>query len=281
MASNQNQNQNQNGIENNDQRWSLQGTNALVTGGTKGIGHAIVEELARLGSRVHTCARNQDELDGCLLDWKTKGFIVSGSICDCTSRPQRDSLMKTVDSIFHGRLDILVNNIGGSIYKDTCDYTEDDFTHVMSYCFESAYHLSQLAYPMLKKSEAGNIIFISSIASFFAVNAGSIYGSAKGAMNQLAKILACEWAKDNIRSNVVAPGFIKTPMAQEFFTNKKFVEGIEARTALGRVGESQEVSSIVAFLCMPASSYITGQTIFVDGGMSVYGFLPSFSNEEV
>ncbi|CAO2825970.1 unnamed protein product [Amaranthus hypochondriacus] len=267
----------QNGFKNNDQRWSLQGANALVTGGTKGIGHAIVEELARLGSRVHTCARNQEELDICLLDWKAKGFEVSGSICDATSRPQRDSLIKTVDSTFHGRLDILVNNVGGSIYKDTCDYTEDDFSHVMSYCFESAYHLSQLVYPMLKNSRAGNIIFISSIASFFAVNAGSIYGSAKGAMNQLAKILACEWAKDNIRCNVVAPGFIKTPMAEEFYANKKFVEDIEARTALGRVGESKEVSSIVAFLCMRASSYITGQTIYVDGGMSVYGFLPSFS----
>ena len=82
--------------------------------------HAIVEELARLGSRVHTCARNQDELDGCLLDWKTKGFIVSGSICDCTSRPQRDSLMKTVDSIFHGRLDILVSP---SMYRSLVNFT--------------------------------------------------------------------------------------------------------------------------------------------------------------
>uniref|UniRef100_A0A803LY99 Tropinone reductase-like protein n=1 Tax=Chenopodium quinoa TaxID=63459 RepID=A0A803LY99_CHEQI len=90
-------------------------------------------------------------------------------------------------------------------------------------------------------------------------------------MNQLAKNLACEWAKDNIRANSVAPGYISTPLAQGILSNKVCMEVINFRTALGRVGKAQEVSSLVAFLCMPASSYITGQTIFVDGGATVNG----------
>ncbi|XP_021758910.1 tropinone reductase homolog At5g06060-like [Chenopodium quinoa] len=257
-----------------NKRWSLQGMNVLVTGGTKGIGHAIVEELAELGACVYTCARNEEELDACLVDWKTKGLQVSGSICDVSSQPQREKLMETINTIFGGKLDILVNNVGGCRMKETIDYTSEDFSYVMALNFDSAYHLSQLAYPMLKASGGGNIIFLSSIASFFGINVGSAYGAAKGALNQLAKNLACEWAKDNIRVNSVAPGYIRTPLADVLLSKKENLEDIKSRTALGREGEPQEVSGLVAFLCMPASSYITGQTIFVDGGITVNGFLP-------
>ncbi|KAJ8432260.1 hypothetical protein Cgig2_013913 [Carnegiea gigantea] len=240
--------------------------------------HAIVEEFARLGAAVHTCARNEAELDACLSHWKAEGLRVSGSVCDVTSRPQREKLMETVNSTFQGKLNILVNNAGGGLWKETVNYTTEDFSHVMTLNFESAFHLSQLAYPMLKASGAGTIIFMSSIASFFAINGGPIYGAAKGAMNQLAKNLACEWAKDNIRVNSVAPGFIKTPLTAEIVSNKEFLKAVTSRTSLGRVGEPEEVSSLVAFLCMPSSSYITGQTIFVDGGITVNCFLPDVMN---
>ncbi|KAG5391126.1 hypothetical protein IGI04_032667 [Brassica rapa subsp. trilocularis] len=92
-----------------DSRWSLRGMTALVTGGTKGIGYAIVEELAGFGARVHTCARDQTLLDECLSEWKEKGFQVTGSVCDVSSRAQRDELMKTVSSLFSGKLNILVS----------------------------------------------------------------------------------------------------------------------------------------------------------------------------
>ncbi|KMT12725.1 hypothetical protein BVRB_4g088210 [Beta vulgaris subsp. vulgaris] len=219
----------------NGRRWSLQGMNALVTGGTKGIGHAIVEELAGLGASVHTCARNEAELNACLLDWKTKGLPISGSICDVSSRPQREKLMETINSIFNGKLNILA-------------------------------------------SGQGNIVFISSIASMVAFDIGSVYGAAKGAMNQLSKNLACEWAKNNIRVNSVACGVIWTSMTEGMRTQKEYLKGFESRIALGRLGEPEEVSSLVAYLCLPAASYITGQTITVDGGFTINAFVPIVLN---
>ncbi|KAK7852800.1 noroxomaritidine/norcraugsodine reductase isoform X2 [Quercus suber] len=92
-----------------DNRWSLKGMSALVTGGTKGIGYAIVEELAKLGARVHTCSRNEAELKGCLKAWEGKGFVVTGSVCDVSSKAQREKLMESVSSVFNGMLNILVS----------------------------------------------------------------------------------------------------------------------------------------------------------------------------
>ncbi|KAI6671076.1 hypothetical protein NL676_005961 [Syzygium grande] len=258
---------------NNENRWSLQGMTALVTGGTKGIGHAVVEELARLGATVYTCSRNEAEINECLKDWKSKGFRVTGSACDVSTKSEREKLMLTLSSLFDGKLNILINNVGTNIVKTTVDYTAEDFSLIMTTNFESAYHLSQLAHPLLKASGAGSIVFLSSVCGVVSVNVGSIYSVTKGAMNQLTKNLACEWAKDNIRSNSVAPWFIPTPLAELVLNDKKFHEEVIARTPLGRTGEPEEVSSLVAFLCLPAASYITGQTICVDGGFTVNGFL--------
>ncbi|KAL6195517.1 hypothetical protein ACLB2K_031136 [Fragaria x ananassa] len=133
--------------------------------------------------------------------------------------------------------------------------------------------MCQLAHPLLKASGAGNIILLSSVAGVVSIGkVGSIYGATKGAMNQLAKNLACEWAKDNIRINSVAPWFIRTPLVEPLLSDEKFSEAVISRTPFGRIGEPEEVSALVAFLCLPAASYITGQTICVDGGMTINGF---------
>ncbi|XP_065617439.1 tropinone reductase homolog At5g06060-like [Quercus suber] len=182
--------------------------------------------------------------------------------------------MDTVSSVFSRRLNILINNVGTNIWKPTVDYTAEEFSTVMTINLESAYHLCQLAHLLLKASGVGSIVCISSIAGVVALNVGSIYGASKGAINQLTKDLACGWAKDNIRSNCVAPWFIRTPLVEAALNDEQFSKSVNARTPLGRPGEPKEVSSLVAFLCLPASSYITGQIICVDGGVTVSGFLP-------
>ncbi|KAL5717259.1 tropinone reductase I [Ranunculus cassubicifolius] len=254
------------------ERWSLKGTTALVTGGTRGIGYAVVEELAELGAVIHTCSRNESELNNCLQDWKSKGFNVTGTICDVSSSVERVKLIESVSSVFNGKLNILINNVGTNIRKPTVEYSSEQFTTLMATNFESTYHLCQLSHPLLKASGMGSIVFVSSVAGVVAINTGTIYAATKGAINQITKNLACEWAKDNIRTNSVAPWYIRTSLVEKLLDDNEFLEKIVSRTPLRRVGTPEEVSSLVAFLCLPASSYITGQIISVDGGMSVNGF---------
>ncbi|KAK9290652.1 hypothetical protein L1049_008825 [Liquidambar formosana] len=248
-------------------RWSLKGMTALVTGGTRGIGHAIVEELARFGAIVHTCSRNQTELNQRLLDWESKGLTVTASVCDLLSRAQREKLMDTVSSVFHGKLNILVNNAGvTTVPKETTEFTAEDFSAIMGTNFESAYHLCQLAHPLLKSSGNGSIVFISSVGGVKAFPLCSIYSASKAAMNQLTKNLACEWAKDNIRANSVAPGVTRTSLLDNVEQDPKGMEVVSrlvSQNPIGRIGEPNEVSSLVAFLCFPAASYITGQLRWV------------------
>lgn len=257
------------------QRWSLEGMSALVTGGTRGIGRAIVDELLGLGARVYTCCRNGNELDGCLRGWRDLDFEVSGSVCDVSRRAQREDLMEAVSSVFEGKLNILVNNVGTNIRKPTVEFTAEEFSTLMSTNFESVFHLCQLSYPLLKASERGSVVFMSSVSGFVSLKSMSVQGATKGAINQLTRNLACEWAKDNIRVNSVAPWYIRTSMVEQVLSNKEYVEEVYERTPLRRLGDPKEVSSVVAFLCLPASSYVTGQVICVDGGMSVNGFNPS------
>ncbi|KAK7339696.1 hypothetical protein VNO77_20377 [Canavalia gladiata] len=253
-----------------DKRWSLHGMTALVTGGTRGIGHAIAEELAEFGAAVHICARNQEDINKCLQEWNSRGFRMTGSACDVLSRDQRENLMKNVASIFHGKLNILINNAGTTTPKNIIDYTEEDVTTIMGTNFESSYHLCQLAHPLLKASGYGSIVFLSSIAGLKALPLSSIYSASKGAMNQFTKNVALEWAKDNIRANAVAPGAVMTPLLEYLMKSAgeadKVINDITSQTPVGRIGEPREISSLVAFLCLPAASFITGQIITADGG---------------
>ncbi|WMV44314.1 hypothetical protein MTR67_037699 [Solanum verrucosum] len=258
-----------------DGRWTLQGNTAIVTGGTRGIGHAIVEELASFGANVYTCSRNQMELDECLRQWKAKGFKVGGSMCDLLSRSQRQKFMDNVSSYFDGKINILINNAAVVVSNLATESTHEDYNTMMGINFEASYHLSQLAHPFLKASKNGRIVFISSVAGFVSLPLCSIYSAAKGAMNQLTRSLACEWAMDNIRVNAVAPWVIKTSLIEAASQNpevKKRINKLVSRTPIGgRPGEPKEVSAMVAFLCFPCASYITGQIMCVDGGITING----------
>ncbi|KAJ0962179.1 hypothetical protein J5N97_030007 [Dioscorea zingiberensis] len=161
-------------------RWSLQGTTALVTGGCGGIGRGIVEELAAFGATVHFCDKNEAELNQRLEQWDELNLPITGSLCDVSSRDDRQKLMERVSSLFCGKLNILVNNVGTGFFKPTEDYTAEEFSFIMSTNFESAFHLSQLAYPLLKESGSGSILFISSIAGLVGAKQVSLYAASKG-----------------------------------------------------------------------------------------------------
>ncbi|RZR79323.1 hypothetical protein BHM03_00005027 [Ensete ventricosum] len=272
-------------------RWSLVGATALVTGGTKGIGFCIIEELAGFGAAVHTCSRNEAELNKCLQEWKKKNFKVTGTVCDVSSPADRERLMEEV------------NNAGTGYPKPVTQCTPGDYKFMTTTNVESAFAMCQLAHPLLKASGRGSIVFNSSISGIMALEFLSIYGITKGnntyiiavharcmwiclyvprpqlllgllpgALNQLARSLACEWAKDNIRVNSVAPGAVDTPLMKPAFENKEFVTRESHNVPLGRLGVPEDVAPVVAFLCLPAASYITGQVVVIDGGRTVNGY---------
>ncbi|OIT20143.1 PREDICTED: tropinone reductase homolog At5g06060-like [Nicotiana attenuata] len=268
--------QEQSSSSNKLQKWSLHGKTALVTGGTRGIGFAIVEELAGFGATIHTCSRNKKELDEKIQEWKGKGFKVTGSVCDLSSKEQREQLIQTVSSVFEGKLDILVNNAAISMIKRAADISAEDYSKIMGTNVESPFHLTQIAYPLLKASgNAASIVFISSLAGSVALPALSVYGASKGAINQLTKFLACEWASDGIRVNTVSPFAVKTNILKPEDIDPSLLGNyseLMCRTPLKPIAEPDEISPLVAFLCLPAASHITGQIIHVDGGFSAGSF---------
>lgn len=254
-----------------ENRWRLDGKLALVTGGSRGIGKAIAEDFLNLGAEVLIVSRSKEEMQGLVNQWQSAGFKAYSLKADVADGAQRKNIYQKVETLWD-RLDILVNNVGTNIRKKTVEYSEEEFEHLMETNMRAAFEMSRMAYPYFKKSGQGSIVNITSVGGLTHLRTGAPYGMGKAAIVQLSRNLAVEWAPDNIRVNTVAPWYIRTPMAEAVIKDKDYLKAVLSRTPMQRIGEPAEVAGLVSFLCMPASSYITGQCIAVDGGFMVNGF---------
>lgn len=254
-----------------NKRWTLEGYTALVTGGTKGMGRAIVESFLSWGADVFFVARNADDIARMEDELKDHSKSCIGIRADVSRQSDRKEIVDFVNSQVQ-KLDILVNNAGTNIRQKMEDYSEEQVQLIMDTNFTAAFDLSKQLLPMLKVSGKASVVFNSSVAGINHMRTGAVYGASKAAMIQLTKNLAVEWAEHGIRVNAVAPYYIWTPLAEQVLTNQEYLQEVLGRTPMRRVGEPQEVADLVSFLCMPAASYITGQSIAVDGGFSVNMF---------
>ncbi|MCB2406605.1 SDR family oxidoreductase [Hymenobacter lucidus] len=251
-------------------RWNLEGRIALVTGASKGIGAAVAEELLRFGATVVAVARHAPDLEAQVAAWQAQGLDAHALTADVSRADDRQNLLHEFSRQWP-RLDILVNNVGTNIRKSTAVYSAEDYRHVMETNLESTFGMCQGAYELLKLAQ-GCIVNVSSVAGLTHLRTGSVYGMTKAAIIQLTRNLAVEWAPDSIRVNCIAPWYIRTPLAAGVLGNPDYLQSVLDRTPLQRIGEPEEVGAAVAFLCLPAASYITGQCLSVDGGFSVNGF---------
>lgn len=254
-------------------RWRLDGQIALVTGASAGIGLAIARELLGLGADTLLVARDADALEAARDDLADDfpEQRVLGLSADVSDDDDRRAIIDWVEDHADG-LHLLVNNAGGNLTKAAVDYSEDEWRGIFETNLFSAFELSRLAYPLLTRHAASSIVNVGSVSGITAVRSGAPYGMTKAAMHQLTRNLAAEWAEDGVRVNSVAPWYIRTRRTSDKLSDTDYYEEVIERTPMRRVGEPEEVAAAVAFLCLPAASYITGECIAVDGGFLRYGF---------
>ena len=254
-------------------RWRLDGRTALVTGASRGIGLACARELAALGADVLLVARDEAHLElvRAELAEEFPGCDILACAADLSVQEQRLEVFDWIADL-DVELSLLVNNVGANESKPALDYSLDAVRAILDANLVGAFEMCRLAHPHLAEHGHAAIVNVGSVSGLTHVRTGAPYGMAKAALHQLTRNLACEWAEDGIRVNAVAPWYIRTRRTEGPLADPDYLDDVLLRTPMGRIGEPEEVASAVAFLCLPASSYVTGECIAVDGGFLRYGF---------
>lgn len=242
----------------------LQGKKAIVTGGTRGIGFAVVQAFLKNGASVALFGSRQETVDKALAALKTENpdWEVIGMAPDLTDYAAVDAAFAEVEKAF-GRIDILVNNAGISAREPLYDYTPEAFENIMRLNVSAVFNGCRAAAPRMKAQGGGSIINTSSMVSLYGQPSGVGYPTSKFAVNGMTRSLARELGRDNIRVNAVAPGVTRTDMVANL--PQEIVQRVCAPIPLGRMGEPEEVANAFLFLASDLASYITGEILQVDG----------------
>ncbi len=251
--------------------FDLTGRVAIVTGGNGGIGLGMARGLAQAGAAVVVAARNAAKSEAAVKELQALGVKTAAVTVDVRDEASCRAMIGAAVDRF-GRLDILVNNAGTNVRKQPQEYTLEEYRTVLETNLTSAFMCCQAAYPAMVRAGGGKIVNIGSMMSIFGASFTAPYAASKGGIVQLTKALATAWAKDNIQVNAVLPGWIDTDLTR---TAREQVAGLHervlARTPAGRWGTPDDHAGIAVFLASPASDFVTGTAIPVDGGYSVQG----------
>ena len=251
--------------------FDLKGRVAIVTGGNGGIGLGMARGLAAAGARIVIAARNADKSRAAVEDLAGRGGEACAVATDVADERSVASLVEATLGRW-GRLDVLVNNAGINIRKPVHELALDEWRTVLDTNLTSAFLCSKAAYPAFKAAGGGKIINIGSMMSLFGAGFAPAYGSSKGGIVQLTKSMAVAWAKDNIQVNAVLPGWIDTDLTRNARREVSGLnESVLRRTPAGRWGGIDDMAGVAVFLAAPASDFVTGTAIPVDGGFSVQG----------
>ncbi len=251
--------------------FDLTGRVALITGGNGGIGLGMAKGLAQAGASVVIAGRQKDKNAAAVKEIEALGAKAAAVEVDVTKEASAKAMVADAVARF-GRLDILVNNAGINIRKQPQDYTEAEWHQVLDINLTGAFLCTHAAYPEMKKAGGGKIINIGSMMSIFGAPFAMVYAASKGGIVQMTKAVATAWAKDNIQANAILPGWIDTDLTR---SARQQVQGLHervlARTPAGRWGNPDDFAGTAVFLASPASDFVTGTSIVVDGGYSSLG----------
>jgi len=249
--------------------FSLDGKVAIVTGSSRGIGRASAEAMARLGAKVVISSRKVEACEAVASDIRRQGGVASVIPCNVSRKAEVEALVAGTLQTY-GRIDILVCNAAvNPVYGPLGELTDEAFDKVMGTNVRSNLWLCNLAIPGMAGRRDGAVIIVSSIAGLRGTGLLGAYGISKAADFALARNLAVEWGPRNVRINCVAPGLIKTDFARALWENPEHLAKRTATTPLRRIAEADEIGPVVAFLASPAASFITGQVIVADGGVTI------------
>ena len=245
--------------------FSLEGKVAIVTGGSRGIGRVIALGFAEAGANVVVCSRTLTDLEKVAEEIEALGRRSLAVETNIAVKSEVDNLVeKTLEKF--GTIDILVNNAAMNIMRPLTELREDGWDKVMNVGLKGYYLCSQAVAKVLIEKNSGNIINISSGAAVKAAPMLGAYSISKAGVVMLTQLLAADLARYNIRVNAIGPGMVKTGFSQPMWGNPDMLKVMESQIPLGRLAEPEEIMAVALFLASDASSYITGQTIYVDGG---------------
>jgi NAD(P)-dependent dehydrogenase (short-subunit alcohol dehydrogenase family) len=251
-------------------RFSLVGRRAAITGASRGIGRALALGLAEAGADVALVARTVDALEETAAAARRLGVRALALPADVSDSAQVAAAFASIEKQWGG-LDILINNAGINIRRPALEATDEDWHAVLRANLDSAFWCAREA-GRLMKDGGGRIVFVGSIAGIVAIPTGVAYAASKAGIAQMTRTLALEWARHRIRVNCIAPWYIRTPLTEELLQDEAYLKVVLRATPMRRVGAPDDLVGAAIFLCSDASAYITGQTLAVDGGMTIAGF---------
>jgi 2-deoxy-D-gluconate 3-dehydrogenase len=254
-----------------EQLFSLQGKTALITGATGGIGEALAIGFAQAGATVGINGRSAEKVNATCHTITAAGDAAIPFVADLTTVAACRQLVAAANAAL-GRIDILINCAGMNRRKPAAEVTEEDWTTILDVNLRSAYFLSQAVQPIMAAQGGGKIINIGSVTNTYGLDGVTVYGATKAGLAQVTRTMAIEWAPENIQVNMIAPGFIQTPLTEAgLFQNERRRRWLEARTPMRRPGQPQDLLGAALLLAAPASDYMTGTTVTVDGGFLIGG----------
>lgn len=248
----------------------LDGSVALITGSSRGIGRAIAEHMARAGAKVVISSRKLDACEAVRDALIAEGHEAIAVACNVSKREDLEALVAhTLDK--WGRIDVLVANAAvNPHYGPLSSISDDAWNKILASNVTATLHLANRVLPQMAERGKGSVILLSSITALFGTASIGAYAVSKAAEAQLARNLAVEWGRRGIRVNAIAPGVIETDFARALYEDPKARRRLESLSCLGRLGKPDDVAGVAVFLASDAAGFITGQFLVVDGGASVF-----------